>query len=204
MTHLSGRIEAKPNGRLFEPLWQIQQLLACIMQAGISLHMPGERPAVGDFLALSKQFKKSAIMQLEGVVALSFRDQMPLSTWIDFQEVPGFTFEHEHSFGRLENLAISIVFVSFYQKYNDWLHDNVSKSSSDWPEALQFARLVRNAMAHDGCINIPKGRAVGAKWHHLVYGKADHGTRIVGPVLASGDLLILLVEASQELDRLKA
>ncbi len=172
------------------------------MQASLSLQHDGPQPkgAVSGFL--STQFAKSAILPMDGVLDLALKDKVPLTTWIDFHELAGFTIEYENAFLRLDNLAISVVFVNFYDKYNDWLHDNVSGKPRDWPDVLQFTRLVRNAMAHDGCILIRGERAVGAKWHHLAYEKADNGTRLIGTSLHAGDLLILLVEASQELDRL--
>lgn len=204
MTDLDGRIVSKGGDRLFDALWQIQQLLSCIMQAGLSIHQIEKRPEGAASVFISKQFNKSAIMQIDGVIALSFNDRMPLSTWVDFYEMPGFVIGPERSFERLFDLAISGVFASFYHRYNDWLHKNVSKRPSEWPDVLQFARLVRNAIAHDGRTRIRGEREVGARWHHLDYGPERDGERIIGPVLSAGDLLILMVEASRKLDSLLA
>ncbi len=39
------------------------------------------------------------------------------------------------------------IFLMFFERYNDWLDDSLGKAEN-WPPTLNFARVVRNSIAH--------------------------------------------------------
>jgi hypothetical protein len=63
---------------------------------------------------------------------------------------------------------------------------------SQWPQVLTFARIVRNAFAHGGTVNITDGAA--AAWNGLNYSQAENGRRVLYNDLSSGDLTLLMVD----------
>jgi hypothetical protein len=97
---------------------------------------------------------------------------------------------------------IAPIFLMFFERYNEWLTANQG-DAANWPEALNFARLVRNSIAH-GKINIRNPRALPVKWRGFSYSAADNGRKIIGPDLRVADILYLMFEADEELDRLNA
>lgn len=96
-----------------------------------------------------------------------------------------------------------LVFANFFEENLDWLVSHFG-SKSQFSEIWTFARIVRNAISHDGTINITSDNAPSGTWHHLTYGYANRGTKIIGPGLYVSDLTILMIELAEDLDRLGA
>jgi hypothetical protein len=94
------------------------------------------------------------------------------------------------------------IFVQFFEDHKTWLDANIG-STDNWPAVLNFGRVIRNSLSHGGRINIKNSRAKEVQWYGVKYGPADHGRRI-GLDLTIGDMLILMFEMSDELDRLGA
>ena len=105
----------------------------------------------------------------------------------------------------LKNVMLAIgqpIFLMFFERYNVWLTANLGLVTN-WPMTLNFARLVRNAIAHGGIkINNPNSPPV--TWKTLSYSHADNGRKIIGLDLGLGDLIGLMIEANEELDILGA
>lgn len=82
-------------------------------------------------------------------------------------------------------------------------HDIVDKFGTDvnssWPSVWNFARVVRNAMAHGGEILIRSPTAPPVNWKGLSYSPNDNGRNILHTDLWPGDLLDLLIEMDSHL-----
>ena len=65
-------------------------------------------------------------------------------------------------------------------------------SVSSWPPVWNFARVLRNAMSHNGKIAIKDNTVVG--WKGLSYTAADNGREIANYDIFPGDLFYLLRE----------
>jgi hypothetical protein len=103
----------------------------------------------------------------------------------------------------ISNRLIAPFFVEFYEDQIPWYLANIQRDKSKFVEPWGFARAVRNAMSHgSGILHINDPAAPTVKWHHLHYGPADNGKKIIGTDLGVGDILILMMEMSDNLDQL--
>lgn len=94
------------------------------------------------------------------------------------------------------------IFLMFFERYNDWLDENLG-DAKNWPPTLNFARVVRNAIAH-GKIKIRNPAAPPVTWRGLTYSYADNGSQIVGTDLKLGEILALMFDANDALDGINA
>jgi hypothetical protein len=67
---------------------------------------------------------------------------------------------------------------------------------------LDFCRVVRNSCSHGGSVLITGKRSRPVHWHQLTYSEADNGRVLIGGDFAMADVVILVFEASDELDKL--
>jgi hypothetical protein len=96
------------------------------------------------------------------------------------------------------------LYMEFYETHVPWLKQKFGVNRKDWPKLFYFARNVRNFVAHHGG-KVPFDNASDppASWHHFTYSPVDEGTIAVGPNrIYLGEMLVLMVEMSDELDRL--
>jgi hypothetical protein len=63
---------------------------------------------------------------------------------------------------------------------------------SNWPSVLNFGRIVRNAFAHGGTIDIRDSTS--ETWNGLSYSQSANGRQILYNDLSSGDLTLLMIE----------
>lgn len=102
---------------------------------------------------------------------------------------------------------ISAAVFSFYvEPWVDWVKLNVTTDFHRFPPVANFARVVRNAIVHGGTVNIENPNAASASWRGLTYGPQQRGQKVLntGHDLSVGDLIILMLELSDELDTLGA
>jgi hypothetical protein len=95
--------------------------------------------------------------------------------------------------------VITPVFVEFYESYKRWLIGTFGQSAQ-WPPVWRFARVIRNSISHGARVKIERPNDPPVTWYGLTYSFADNGAITVGCDLAPGDLLLLLLELSDELD----
>lgn len=61
-----------------------------------------------------------------------------------------------------------------------------------WPDVLKFGRIVRNAFAHGGTLNITDG--ISGSWGGISYSEAKNSRRVLYNDLSAGDLTVLMLE----------
>jgi hypothetical protein len=95
--------------------------------------------------------------------------------------------------------AVQTLMASFYEHafityYEKNVEDIKAKhgAKKNWPIVLNFGRIVRNAFAHGGTINITDG--ISASWSGITYSDTDNGRRVLYNDLTSGDLTLLMVD----------
>jgi hypothetical protein len=95
--------------------------------------------------------------------------------------------------------AVQTLMASFYEHafityYEKNVEDMRTKHGvkKNWPNVLNFGRVVRNAFAHGGTLNITDGISV--TWGGITYSDADNGRRVLYNDLTSGDLTLLMVD----------
>jgi hypothetical protein len=97
---------------------------------------------------------------------------------------------------------IAPIFLMFFERYNVWLRDHLGEPNN-WPATLNFARVVRNAIAH-GKIEIRNSNAPPVTWRGLTYSYADNGKQIFGTDIKLGEIIALIFDASDALDEIDA
>ena len=107
----------------------------------------------------------------------------------------------------MENISTRIVaaeFALFVETAFEWLRHK-KKPIEDWPQASNFARIVRNAIVHGGRINIDNPNSIGGSWRNLHYDYRSKGRAILNTGdLSIGDLIILMLEVEEDLNTLGA
>jgi hypothetical protein len=100
-------------------------------------------------------------------------------------------------------LPITSIFVEFFERVKPWIEQNHSGQKS-WPPTIYFARLIRNAVSHGGRLCITRDPGRDAEWHHLKFGKSDDAKQAIGAggFLSPADMLFLMIDTSDELDRI--
>lgn len=86
-------------------------------------------------------------------------------------------------------------FITYYEKNVDGVKAKHG-GKRHWPNILTFGRIVRNAFAHGGTINITDGMS--ATWGGLRYSDADNGRRVLYNDLSQGDLTLLMIDMDSE------
>jgi hypothetical protein len=108
--------------------------------------------------------------------------------------------------------AVGSIFVEFFEDNREWL-DNWATGSRPrarprtlfllYPGSWQFGRLIRNALAHGGDrLNIYDKSFIPVSWRSLTYGPKDDGRQIFGRDLTAGDMIYLMMEMANDLDRI--
>jgi hypothetical protein len=95
------------------------------------------------------------------------------------------------------------LFALFAELAVNW-HRSISTDYPNWPPVLNFARVVRNAIAHNGTINITDPAAAVVSWRRLTYSYKDFGRDIINRDISYGDLLVLMLDMETELNSLGA
>lgn len=82
--------------------------------------------------------------------------------------------------------------VSYFERYRADVVVRFGNDTKDWPEDWNFARVVRNSVAHGGTIDIRNANAPPTTWRGLSYGPAENGRRVIHNDLWPADLILLL------------
>lgn len=99
--------------------------------------------------------------------------------------------------------VITPLYVDFFEKHRHWLKATYGGDAYAWPMLFNFGRVIRNFISHHaGHVHFDNANAAPVTWHHLSYSPADEGKQVIGTDLALGDMIVLLFELSDELDRL--
>lgn len=69
-------------------------------------------------------------------------------------------------------------YLTYYEDIKDIIEGRFGPDPLHWPPMLQFARIIRNAFAHNSEITIRKLTLAPVTWRHLTYGPQDNGRNI--------------------------
>lgn len=93
-----------------------------------------------------------------------------------------------------------VLATSFFERNRAAIESKFgSDPNAAWPSVWNFARVVRNAMAHGGMISFTSPTAPNVGWRGLAYSTADNGRNILHTDLWPGDLLDLIAEMDSHL-----
>jgi hypothetical protein len=116
---------------------------------------------------------------------------------------PGKTQTTVQGYGHYVLGAVTPVYVDFWEKHRRWIRATCGAESYKWPPLFEFARMVRNFISHHaGHVHFDNPNAPSVTWHHLRYSPADEGKLVIGTEIQLAELIILLFELGDELDKL--
>lgn len=206
---MARKLTYREGDRLFEPFNDLTIILAAL---GRAMHQVGKTGRdAGDFGVMRmkpKIFDYAVAIPLLGPLEIAFRGDLPEGIDIGLIDLADAQGELEgptkvtSGFGSVMNHIMQPIFLGFFERYNVWL-TATSGEAVNWPMTLNFARVVRNAVAH-GAINFRNPRTPPVSWKSLTYTYADRGRRIIPDDLGPTDLIGLMIEADEELTSMGA
>jgi len=100
----------------------------------------------------------------------------------------------------IRNHIIQSVFINCYESQKARVSEKWDGISL-WPRIWHFARVIRNAYAHGGCINWTDTRVSPVSWKTLSYDcTKDNGRKITLKDIGEGDIIILIDELDKTFD----
>ncbi|WP_172125388.1 hypothetical protein [Devosia sp. 919] len=212
MTYLNGQREILPDSRLFEPVRQLLTLTECVAVA-FMVTQNRAIPNINTSYFPSRNFDLTVAVPSRGPLALAIHDEKPDRIALGF--MPG---QAQHlreqlpETGRsgtlfpLLTMAAGVALANFYESHRDWLRqaNGLSGGVDHWPPVLNFGRAIRNFIAHSGRVYFDRPTALPVGWHHLQFSYADQGREVIGTEIQYPEMVILMVEMADELDRLGA
>jgi hypothetical protein len=213
MTYLNGIVRIEPNHRLFEPLRNLLTLTSSVTASAIAFQSGIANPALitGVGIVNSRQFSVDIHIPSKGVMESAIKDVAPKFIELKFVRPgslrpPSGAQKSGAIFVQLFVTVASTIFASFYEAHKDWMESKagLTQEVAKWPVVLNFGRVVRNFISHSGRVYFKKQTSAPVSWHHLTYSPADQGRRVIGTELYYPELLILMIEMSDELDALNA
>lgn len=201
-----------PDHRLFRPLTNLMIFNAALTHTLVSVGLSQQKVGPGTYHTLQSDVAERQILlpgfgPLEDAIAgrppRSFEvavraANMVHGTFQPLANIPGYM---DH--------MLAAIFVFYYETCRVWLEANSHGDSTKWPMTIDFARHVRNGLAHNGQleIKIPKKSGIPYRtvtWCKLAYSHADDGRLILGTDLFGPDLIALMLDVDDEMVALRA
>lgn len=94
---------------------------------------------------------------------------------------------------RLTGSIHAHAFLTYYENARPNMEARYGTKPEQWPEVLKFARMTRNAFGHGGILEIRSPKA-SASWRGLTLSDANHGEQMLYNYIASGDVILLMLD----------
>jgi hypothetical protein len=210
MVHAPGSRDIAPGSRLHTIIADLLIILDAVYIAGEAAIGKGHvQPLSGaNFALTSNRFSLVVQVPIAAPFYLAVRnDKRELTYQITYKasepDPPG---HYTSQLRTVWHVVFSAFFVLYYERYRPFLQEKFGRKTSEWPEFFRFCWAIRNATAHHGSrINFTNPKTAPVTWAGLTYSPANNGHLIFGPNdLSVGDVLILLIEFSDQLDGLDA
>ena len=208
MTHFSGMIKiSKEQNRLFAPVFNLSVLVSAISIANVGLMYGRVNVQDGSWSGFeSQQFPKDVKIPVGAPTIAALNRTEPNFIDLHIGEVRDWKQATGHGANGVVSAcfyAMNPIFVEYFEAYRPWIDTNVSRDRYQWPAPWTFAWIVRNAIVHNkGALAWDDPNRAPISWHTLKYSHADNRRQIIGPDLSVADLVILLLEMNEALDRL--
>jgi hypothetical protein len=99
---------------------------------------------------------------------------------------------------------VAPIYALHFHSCHEWMDNNQRSDTQTWPEALDFGRCARNAIAHGGRLRFKSRNYRRVWWGKLAYSGADHDRVIIDRDIYFGDLVALMLSNDDELVALGA
>jgi len=89
--------------------------------------------------------------------------------------------------------------VNYLERERIGIEAQFGKNPDAWPSDWNFARVVRNSVAHKNAVFFNNPAASPVSWRGLVYCPADNGRRVMNGDLWAADLICLMMDLDAHL-----
>lgn len=92
-------------------------------------------------------------------------------------------------------------FATYYESQLAAIKTKFTHTTTNWPSELNFARVVRNAISHNGQIHFENLNAAPVTWRGLTFGPADNGRAVFDweDGVGIGELILLFEDMDKAL-----
>lgn len=208
MTNFEGKYLIE-NGehRLLKPinsLCIITAAIGCSAEAAVGITKPF---APGEHAPLECNLMPFEVhLPLAGPVHAAVANVLPDLIELNIKALNKNHREYEHKTGGFKEpmlFAFSAALVQLYEENLQFLNDEYGERQYwKWPNFWNFVRAVRNSCSHGYKLRIDSKTAPAVTWHGVSYHSSQNGHLVIGGDFLLGDILILMVEVSEELDKL--
>jgi len=102
-------------------------------------------------------------------------------------------------FKGLHALSIQASFIRYFETYKPQIEATHGNNPWHWSTQWNFARIVRNAFAHGGTIDIRDPASPSAAWKSISYGPSDNGRQIFFADVGAVEIISLMEEMDSAL-----
>jgi hypothetical protein len=89
---------------------------------------------------------------------------------------------------------IANAFVQYFEANRGRIEAKYGNAPQAWPGTWNFGRVIRNAFAHGGTINISNNGAAPVTWRTLSYSAAQNGLQLLYNDLTAVEVILLIEE----------
>jgi hypothetical protein len=91
------------------------------------------------------------------------------------------------------------MFVNYFERERPSIETKYGENTTAWPDDWNFARVVRNSVAHKNAVFFRNPCADPVSWRGLTYSPADNGRRVLNGDLWAADLIYLMMDLDAHL-----
>ena len=85
-------------------------------------------------------------------------------------------------------------YVLFWDKIEKSIHTKYSSDTTNWPDAINFARVIRNSFAHGNKIEIRNKNFPTINWKSISVDYSSNGQVVLFDLLGIADIVVLMEE----------
>ncbi len=89
--------------------------------------------------------------------------------------------------------------VNYFERERPQIEVKYSQDPTHWPTEWNFARIVRNSVAHKNGVFFQNPKGVPGTWRGLTYSPADNGRKVLNGDLWAADLIYLMTDLDTHL-----
>ena len=102
--------------------------------------------------------------------------------------------------GALERPLLALeqaMIVNYFERGRVAIEQRHGNDPKDWPSVWNFARVVRNSVAHRNEVSFRNARSQGVSWRGLEYSPEENGRRVLNGDLWAADLIYLMLDLDE-------
>lgn len=204
----SGKVMLYPADRLFDPIFKILLFVDAISIATQSVTLGRVTMKRGDWAGCkAKQFDVEVLLPVLRPTLSAIKGSAAAGIEIGFfSPTDRLNWTAIDGSSRFIADIIKPTYVTFFEAHRPWLESKFGPDPYGWPSLMNFARVVRDALAHHrGRIHFNSLADRPVRWQHLSYSPSDEGLLVFGDETADldiADIIILLFEMAFEFDNL--